>query len=70
MKKEWQVHRTVAECSDGQLRWDHTYQFLLRWMMEQNVGQQPTGLPSQENDHENCSLRSRINQSSNAKSKY
>ena len=39
MKKEWQVHRTVAEYSDGQLRRDHTYQLLLRWMMEQSVGQ-------------------------------
>ena len=41
MKKEWQVHRTVVECPDGQLRWDYTYQFLLRWMMEQTLEEQP-----------------------------
>ena len=52
MKTEWQVHRTVAEYPDGQRRWDYTYQFLLRWMMEQTVDQQPIGNPSQENDHE------------------
>ena len=70
MKKEWQVHRTVVECSDGQLRWDHTYQLLLRWMMESSAGQRPIELPSQENDHEDCPVCSSIDQSSNAKSKH
>ena len=70
MKKEWQVHRTVVECSDGQLRWDYTYQFLLRWMMEQTVGQHPPRLPSQENDHENRTLCLSIDQPSNAKSEH
>ena len=70
MKKEWQVHRTVAEYSDGQLRWDHTYQLLLRWMMEPSVGQRPTELPSQENDHEDCPVCPSIDQSSNAKPKH
>ncbi len=39
MKKEWQVRHAVVESSDGQVRWDYTYQFLLRWMMEQTAGQ-------------------------------
>jgi uncharacterized protein (UPF0548 family) len=70
MKKEWQVRRTVAECTDGQRRWDYAYQFLLRWMMEQTVGQQPTGSTSQENDYENRHLCPSIDQPSNAKSKH
>ena len=70
MRKEWQVHRAVAECSDGQLRWDHTYQLLLRWMMDQSVGQAPTRLTSQENEHEDRPLRPSIDQSSNAESKH
>ena len=70
MKKEWQVRHAVVERSDGQLRWDYTYQFLLRWMMEQTAGQQPPGLPSQENDHEDRRLCSSIDQPSNAKSKH
>jgi len=70
MKKEWQVRRTVVEYSDGQRRWDYTYQFLLRWMMEQSMGQQPMGLPSQENDHEDRPLYASIDQPANAKSKH
>jgi hypothetical protein len=71
MKKEWQVRHAVVECSDGQRRWDYTYQFLLRWMMEQQTaGQQPPVLPSQENDHENRPLCPSIDQPSNAKSKH
>lgn len=70
MKKEWQVHRTVAEFYDGQLRWDHTYQLLLRWMMDQSVGQAPTRLISQEIEHENRPLCPSIDQSSNAESKH
>jgi len=70
MKKEWQVRHAVVENSDGQLRWDYTYQFLLRWMMEQTTGQQPLGLPSQENNHENRTLCPSIDQPSNAKSKH
>ena len=45
MKREWQVHRAVAECTDGQRRWDYAYQFLLRWMMEQTVGHNPQNYP-------------------------
>jgi hypothetical protein len=70
MKKEWQVHRTVVECSDGQLRWDYTYQFLLRWMMEQTLEEQPLDRPRQENDHENRPLCQSIDQPSNAKSEH
>jgi hypothetical protein len=70
MKKEWQVRHAVVESSDGQLRWDYTYQFLLRWMMEQAAGQHLPGLPSQENNHENCTLCPSIDQPSNAKSKH
>jgi hypothetical protein len=70
MKREWQVHRTVAEYPDGQRRWDCIYQFLLRWMMEQTVEVHATELPSQENDHEDRPLCASINQSSNAKSKH
>lgn len=71
MKKEWQVRHAVVECSDGQLRWDYTYQFLLRWMMEQTAGQHhPPGLPSQENYHENRTLCPSIDQPSNANSKH
>jgi hypothetical protein len=70
MKKEWQVRHSVVECPDGQRRWDYTYQFLLRWMMEQNAEKQSLGLPSQENDHENRPLCTSIDQSSNAKSKH
>ena len=70
MKKEWQVRHTVVECSDGQRRWDCTYQFLLRWTMEQTMGQPPTGLPSQEKDHEDRPLHPSIDQPPNAKSKH
>jgi hypothetical protein len=70
MKTQWQVRRTVAECSDGQRRWDYTYQFLLRWMMEQNMGQPPTALASQEKDNEDRPLHSSIDQPPNAKSKH
>ena len=70
MKKEWQVRRTVVEYPDGQRRWDYTYQFLLRWMMEPAVGQQPTGNPCQENDHEDRPLCPSIDQPSNAKTKH
>ena len=66
MKREWQVRRAVAECPDGQRRWDYAYQFLLRWMMEQTAGQQS----SQENEYENCPLCTSIDQPSNAKSEY
>ena len=70
MRKEWQVHRAVAECPDGQLRWDNTYQLLLRWMMEPSVGQWLTELPSQEDDHEDRLVCPSIDQSSNAKPKH
>jgi hypothetical protein len=70
MKREWQVHRTVAEYPNGQRRWDYVYQFLLRWMMEQTVEPPSTELPSQENDHEDSPLCSSINQSPDAKSKH
>jgi hypothetical protein len=66
MKREWQVRRTVAEYPDGQPRWDYAYQFLLRWMMEQ----QSTGNPSQENDHEDRPVCPSIDQRSNAKPKH
>ena len=66
MKTQWQVCRTVVECPDGQRCWDYAYQFLLRWMMEQTE-EQP---PSQENDHEDCFVRSSIDQPTNAKSKH
>jgi hypothetical protein len=57
MKKEWQVRRSVAECPDGQKRWDYTYQFLLRWMMEQQTAEkQSPESPRQETDHENRPL--------------
>jgi hypothetical protein len=70
MKREWQVHRTVAEYPNGQRRWDYVYQFLLRWTMAQTVEPQSIELPNQENDHEGRPLCSSINQSSNAKSKH
>ena len=70
MKKEWQVRRAVVECIDGKRRWDYTYQFLLRWMIEQAEGQLSSGLPSQENDHEDRPLCPSIDQPSNAKSKH
>lgn len=70
MKRDWQVRRAVAEYNDGQHRWDYAYQFLLRWMMEQTVEQLYTGLPSQENDHEDRRLCSSIDQPSNAKPKH
>jgi len=66
MKREWQVRHAVAECPDGQRRWDYAYQFLLRWMMEQTAEQQP----SQENEHENRSICTSIDQSPNAKPKH
>jgi hypothetical protein len=70
MKKEWQVRRTVVECSEGQRRWDYTYQFLLRWTMERTTSQQLTGLPSQENDHEDRPLCPSIDQPPSAKPKH
>ena len=70
MKREWQVHRAVAEYPDGQRRWDTVYQLLLRWMMEQTVDQQPTGLPSQENNNEDRPVCPSIDQPSNAKPKH
>ncbi len=66
MKREWQVRHAVAECPDGQRRWDYAYQLLLHWMMEQTAEQQP----SQENDHENCPLCTSIDQPSSTKSKH
>jgi hypothetical protein len=65
MRKEWQVCRTVVECTDGQRRWDNTYQLLLRWAIEQTADKYPIGLPSQENNHEDRPLCSSIDQSSN-----
>ena len=70
MKKEWQVRRTVVECPDGQKRWDYTYQFLLRWMMEQTAEQPTSGSTNQENGHENRPLCTSIDQPSNAKPKH
>ena len=70
MKREWQVHRAVVECTDGQRRWDYVYQFLLRWMMEQTVECHTAELPGQENDYEDRHLCSSIDQSSNAKPKH
>ena len=70
MKIEWQVRHAVVEHSDGQLRWDYTCQFLLRWMIEQTAGQQSPGLPTQENDHEDRRLYPSIDQPSNAKPKH
>jgi hypothetical protein len=66
MKREWQVRHAVAECLEGQRRWDYAYQLLLRWMMEQTAEQQP----SQENEHENRPVCTSIDQPSNAKSKH
>ena len=34
MKREWQVHRSTVEHTDGQRRWDRAYQCLLRWTNE------------------------------------
>ena len=70
MKKQWQVHRTLIECFDGQRRWDYAFQALLRWTMEQNMDQPSTGLPNQEDDREDRPVCSSINQSPDAKSKY
>ena len=70
MKKEWQVRRTVVESSEGQRRWDYTYQLLLRWTMERTTSQQSTGLPSQENDHEDRPLCPSIDQQTSAKPKH
>jgi hypothetical protein len=39
-------------------------------MMDQSVGQAPTRLTSQENEHEDRPLRPSIDQSSNAESKH
>jgi hypothetical protein len=66
MKREWQVRHAVAECPDGQKRWDYAYQFLLRWMMEQTAEQQPR----QENEHENRPICTSIDQSPDAKPKH
>lgn len=70
MRKGWQICRTVVARSDGQRRWDYTYQFLLRWMMEQSAEQESTGLPSQEKVHEDSPLCPSIDQPSDAKSKH
>lgn len=70
MKKQWQVCRRFIESSDGQRRWDYAYQSVLRWAMEETMKQPPTKLPSQENNHENCTLCQSIHQPPNAKSKH
>jgi hypothetical protein len=37
MKSEWNISRTSIVRSDGQRRWDYTYQFLLRCAMKQET---------------------------------
>jgi hypothetical protein len=31
MKHQWQVRRTAVAVANGQQRWDHAYQLLVRW---------------------------------------
>src|ERR671934_5268 len=31
MRRTWQIRRETIEQPDGQIRWDHAYQLLLRW---------------------------------------
>ena len=34
MKRAWTVQRSWLEQTNGQRRWDHAYQCLLRWAQE------------------------------------
>lgn len=69
MKSEWSVSRSTIARPDGQRRWDYTYQFLVRWAMEQEAGSKPKPLPKQEEDQNgSSSIRSSFDQSTTSKS--
>lgn len=55
MKREWKLQRSWLEQADGQRRWDHAYQCLLRWAQETGSSA-PLLLPPQEVSDESSAL--------------
>ena len=55
MKRAWTVQRSWLEQTNGQRRWDHAYQCLLRWAQETGASR-PSLLPSQEVSDESSTV--------------
>lgn len=51
MNRSWQVHRDTVAHPDGQRRWDHAYQLLLRWADEVLAAQTPTVTQEDDDAH-------------------
>lgn len=70
MKHQWQVRRTTVLAADGQQRWDHAYQLLVRWattsVPEQGQIVPPALIPPQEAYRACSSICARLDDPSGA----
>lgn len=64
MDTNWQLSRDFVETADGQRRWDYVYQYLLQWAMEQHADLPSAPSHSQEEQHGNRHLCSRLDSTS------
>ena len=61
MNRTRQIQRATVAHPDGQRRWDHAYQLLLRWADEVLAAQART--VTQEDDDAHCLVRAGLDQS-------
>lgn len=60
MKSPWQVQRRLVERNDAERRWDYAFEFLVCWVQEQAVRDEACSQPSEENQDEDCPIRTGI----------
>ena len=70
MGTNWQLKRNFIARTDGQIRWDYVYQYLLQWAMALTADQPSASTQSQEEQHGNRSLRSRLNSTATKQSDH
>jgi hypothetical protein len=69
MKHQWHIRRQFKAYLDGQQRWDRAYPHLLQWgTSAPTIPNTPSATLEklQEVHHENCSVRTGIDQSSDS----
>jgi hypothetical protein len=60
MNRQWQVRRTTVSAPNGQQRWDHAYQLLLRWVITSQPGLLAAAAPAPLPCQEVCRARSTV----------
>jgi hypothetical protein len=67
MQRQWQVRRTTVAAANGQQRWDHAYQLLVRWATtSQPPPVAPAPLPRQEVPHARSGVYPRLDDAPSA----